>query len=78
MSEPLIIILTISFHRLPFISCRHALLKKTKQRWQRDGLSNLKYRVISTYFGKLYTNITVDLLETESRIRLSEENIGCS
>ena len=60
-------------------SCRYGLLAKTKVRWRRDGLTNLDYRLISIQFNRLYTNITVDLLETESRIALANERIkeGC-
>lgn len=63
----------------PVNDCRHALLGKTKKRWRKDGLSNLNYRVISTRYHRLYTKISVDLLEEQSRRALSQENIkkGC-
>jgi hypothetical protein len=60
----------------PINLCRHILMKKTKKRWKNDGLINLNYKIISKKFLKLYTNITVDLLENESRRNLTKENLG--
>jgi hypothetical protein len=47
----------------PLNKCRYRLMKKTKQRWQKDGLSNLKYRLLQVDQQPLFTRIYVDLLE---------------
>uniref|UniRef100_A0A1I8B2H5 Beta-1,4-N-acetylgalactosaminyltransferase n=1 Tax=Meloidogyne hapla TaxID=6305 RepID=A0A1I8B2H5_MELHA len=60
----------------PINLCRHILMKKTKFRWNKDGLINLNYKIISTKFNLLYTNITVDLLEEESRRNLTLQHLG--
>lgn len=53
--------------------CRYKLLYATKKRWRQDGLNNLKYNVTEITFDKLYTNITVDLFEKESKKVLAKE-----
>ncbi|KAF7635639.1 hypothetical protein Mgra_00004882 [Meloidogyne graminicola] len=60
----------------PINLCRHILMKKTKSRWKTDGLINLNYRIVSTTFSSLYTNITVNLLEEEARKNLTLEHLG--
>ena len=40
---------------------RVELVSSWKQRWDRDGLSNLKYEIESYRNEILYTNISVDL-----------------
>ena len=56
-----------------FFSCRYTLMRRTRMRFRRDGLSNLNYKVIKAERKHLYTNINVDLLEAESRERLHNE-----
>nr|CAD2203887.1 unnamed protein product [Meloidogyne enterolobii] len=60
----------------PINLCRHILMKATKKRWKNDGLINLNYKLISTKFNLLYTNVTVNLLEEESRRILTLQNLG--
>lgn len=47
--------------------CRWRLLEDAHNRWQSNGLNNLKYNVENMTFNKLYTHILVDLLEEESK-----------
>lgn len=51
----------------PINKCRYKLMYKTKMRWQKDGLSSLKYKIINITQYPVYTNIRVSLLEAESR-----------
>jgi len=60
----------------PINKCRFQLMKHTRQRWHRDGLSNLKYDIESITFEPLFTHIKVDLLEGDSRKALRKERIG--
>ncbi|XP_002124323.3 beta-1,4-galactosyltransferase 4 [Ciona intestinalis] len=45
----------------PMSAMRYLLLKQSLQRQNRDGLSNLRYRVVSKTQVRLFTNITVDV-----------------
>lgn len=40
---------------------RHAILKKWKERYTKDGLNSVKYKIMNLEFKKLYTWILVDL-----------------
>uniref|UniRef100_A0A0N5AH27 Beta-1,4-N-acetylgalactosaminyltransferase n=1 Tax=Syphacia muris TaxID=451379 RepID=A0A0N5AH27_9BILA len=61
-----------------YLRCRYKLMYKTKVRWQKDGLSSLKYKVLKITKYPLYTNIYVSLLEAESRDALHREGFkGC-
>ncbi|KAH6933725.1 hypothetical protein HPB50_017691 [Hyalomma asiaticum] len=40
---------------------RHAILKKWKERYTKDGLNSAKYKIMNLEFKKLYTWILVDL-----------------
>ncbi|KIH56322.1 N-acetyllactosaminide 3-alpha-galactosyltransferase [Ancylostoma duodenale] len=51
----------------PVNPCRHNLMELTTRDWQKDGLSNLAYKIIRITHKKLYTHILVDLLENEER-----------
>lgn len=59
----------------PVNTCRYSLMYKVKQRWKIDGLSSLRYKVIKLEKRKLYTWILVDLLETESKNILQNQNL---
>lgn len=43
--------------------CRFKLLKSTESRWRQDGLNNLQYKLIHLEKRRLFTKISVDLLE---------------
>jgi beta-1,4-galactosyltransferase 3 len=58
----------------PVNNCRYKLMKKTRSRFRRDGLSNLHYKVINSTREHLYTHFVVDLLEKASRDKLHAEN----
>ncbi|VDD89079.1 unnamed protein product [Enterobius vermicularis] len=57
----------------PVNKCRYKLMYKTKLRWQKDGLTSLKYKVLNITRYHLYTNVKVSLLEKESRSALNRE-----
>uniref|UniRef100_A0A914WCV5 Beta-1,4-N-acetylgalactosaminyltransferase n=1 Tax=Plectus sambesii TaxID=2011161 RepID=A0A914WCV5_9BILA len=61
----------------PVNKCRYKLMYKTKQRWLKDGLSNLQYKVLSLELKPLFTRIYADLLEEESLKQLSDSGIKC-
>ncbi|KRZ22059.1 Beta-1,4-N-acetylgalactosaminyltransferase bre-4 [Trichinella pseudospiralis] len=48
-------------------ACRFNLLKFTNMLWRRSGLSNLNYRLLNISVNRLYTKMTVDLYEEQSR-----------
>uniref|UniRef100_A0A7E4VAX9 Beta-1,4-N-acetylgalactosaminyltransferase n=1 Tax=Panagrellus redivivus TaxID=6233 RepID=A0A7E4VAX9_PANRE len=58
----------------PINPCRFSLMRRTRSRFRHDGISNLKYEVVSALRMPLYTIIRVDLLEAESRKQLHEES----
>jgi beta-1,4-galactosyltransferase 3 len=58
----------------PVNNCRYKLMKKTRIRFRKDGLSNCNYKIINSTREHLYTHFVVDLLEKESRNRLHAEN----
>ena len=45
--------------------CRFEMLKYTKRKQPSDGLNSIRYRIKSMEFGKLYTHIMVDVLQSE-------------
>ncbi|KAK0420029.1 hypothetical protein QR680_014468 [Steinernema hermaphroditum] len=54
----------------PINKCRYQLLRQTKRRWRIDGLSDMAYSLVSTTRNRLFTSITVELHEEQSRERL--------
>uniref|UniRef100_A0AC34QJW7 Beta-1,4-N-acetylgalactosaminyltransferase n=1 Tax=Panagrolaimus sp. JU765 TaxID=591449 RepID=A0AC34QJW7_9BILA len=58
--------------------CRFALLNQTMDKYQEDGLSNLKYKLVKIEKKHLYTEILVDLLEDESKMELLSEDFNCT
>uniref|UniRef100_A0A914ER50 Beta-1,4-N-acetylgalactosaminyltransferase n=1 Tax=Acrobeloides nanus TaxID=290746 RepID=A0A914ER50_9BILA len=51
----------------PANDCRWIMLKFTKNRWRKDGLSNLIFQIELAEQRKLYTRFLIDLNEEESR-----------
>uniref|UniRef100_H2ZMT1 Galactosyltransferase C-terminal domain-containing protein n=1 Tax=Ciona savignyi TaxID=51511 RepID=H2ZMT1_CIOSA len=45
----------------PMSAMRYLLLKQSLQRQNEDGLSSLRYRLISKTRGRVFTNVTVDV-----------------
>ncbi|CAJ0571380.1 unnamed protein product, partial [Mesorhabditis spiculigera] len=62
----------------PVNPCRHKLMGKTRRRYKKDGLANLRYKTIRVDRNPLYTHIEVDMYEKESRAELAKAGFpGC-
>ncbi|KRZ58893.1 putative ribosomal RNA methyltransferase NOP2 [Trichinella nativa] len=57
-------------------ACRFNLLKFTNMLWRRSGLSNLNYRLLNISVNRLYTKMTVDLYEEQSRREIRRFLVG--
>ncbi|KRX24315.1 putative ribosomal RNA methyltransferase NOP2 [Trichinella nelsoni] len=57
-------------------ACRFNLLKFTNILWRRSGLSNLNYRLLNISVNRLYTKMTVDLYEEQSRREIRRFLVG--
>ena len=49
---------------MPF-SFRHEVNKDGKNRWHKDGLNSLNYKLVETVKEKLYTKFVVELLDED-------------
>ncbi|CAD5206439.1 unnamed protein product [Bursaphelenchus okinawaensis] len=57
----------------PKNTCRYRLLKLTKKRYLKDGINNLRYKIVNITQPLSHTRVLVDLLENDLRPNLSKE-----
>ena len=48
-----------------FVLFRHEVNKDGKNRWHKDGLNSLNYKLVETVTEELYTKFVVELLDED-------------